>query len=62
MAVFSGAAFTFGVERHLIDVIPVRVYSAAKTIADCFKFRNKVWAAAKVCRVTSVIRPYLEAM
>jgi predicted transcriptional regulator of viral defense system len=85
MAVFSGAAFTFGVERHVIDGIPVRVYSAAKTVADCFKFRSKVgldvalealreglrakrvsrdsvWAAAKVCRVTSVIRPYLEAI
>jgi predicted transcriptional regulator of viral defense system len=42
MAVFSGAAFTFGVERHVIDGIPVRVYSAAKTVADCFKFRSKV--------------------
>ena len=65
--------------------MPVRVFSAAKTVADCFKFRNKVgmdvalealretwtqrkatmdelWEAAKVCRVTNVMRPYLEAV
>jgi predicted transcriptional regulator of viral defense system len=81
----SGRAFTYGVERHVIDGVPVRVYSAAKTVADCFKFRHKIgldvvlealreglrskrvnrealWAAAKVCRVTAVIRPYLEAI
>ena len=38
----SGSAFTFGVEVHKINRVPVRVYSAAKTVADCFKFRNKV--------------------
>lgn len=42
ITVLSGAAFTFGVERHLIDGVPVRVYSAAKTVADCFKFRNRL--------------------
>jgi predicted transcriptional regulator of viral defense system len=84
VALFSGRAFTFGGERHLIDGVPVRIYSAAKTVADCFKFRNKIgldvalealrdglrakrfnrealWAAAKVCRVTTVMRPYIEA-
>ena len=63
----------------------VRIYSPAKTVADCFKFRNKIgldvaiealrealrakrctreelWAAGKVCRVSTVIRPYLEAI
>lgn len=39
---FSGAALTAGVEAHKIDGTPVRVYDAAKTIADCFKFRNKI--------------------
>jgi hypothetical protein len=29
------------VETATIDRIPVRVYSAEKTIADCFKYRNK---------------------
>ena len=39
---FSGKALTEGVETHVIQNVPVRVYSAAKTIADCFKYRNKV--------------------
>lgn len=39
---FSGAAFSEGVETHSIDGIAVRVYSAEKTVADCFKYRNKL--------------------
>lgn len=30
------------VEQHLIAHFPIRVYSAAKTVVDCFKFRSKV--------------------
>ena len=63
----------------------IRVFNPAKTVADCFKFRNKVGievaiealkesrktkkatmdelsAAAKVCRVANVMRPYLESL
>ena len=70
---------------HEIEGVEVRVYSPAKTVADCFKYRNKIgldvaiealrdclsqrkatvdelWAAAKVCRMSNVIRPYLEAV
>lgn len=39
---FSGAALTEGVELHLIDGVDVPVYSVAKTVADCFKLRNKI--------------------
>jgi len=39
---FSGDAFTEGVETHPVEGVKVRVYSPAKTIADLFKFRNKV--------------------
>ncbi len=39
---FSGAALTEGVETHTIEGVVVRVYSPAKTVADCFKYRNKV--------------------
>src|SRR5690348_15227699 len=39
---FSGAAFTAGIEEHTVNGIPVRVYSPAKTVADCFKYRNKI--------------------
>ncbi len=39
---FSGRALTQGVERHEIEGAQVKVYGAAKTVADCFKFRNKI--------------------
>ena len=81
---FSGQALTEGVERHAIEGVEVKIYSAPKTVADCFKYRNKIgldvaiealrdfirqrngsidelWRFAKICRVTKVIRPYLEA-
>ena len=82
---FSGDALTFGVEEHAIEGVMVSVTSRAKTVADCFKYRNKIGvdvavealreylgkrgrsmddllAAAKVCRVTRVMQPYLEAL
>jgi predicted transcriptional regulator of viral defense system len=81
----SGPVFFAGVEIHRIDGVDVRVYNAAKTVADCFKFRNKIgidvaiealreclrgkkatrddlWRYAATCRVTNVMRPYLEAL
>jgi predicted transcriptional regulator of viral defense system len=81
---FSGAALTDGVEEHVVDGVTVRVTGVAKTVADCFKYRNKIgldvalevlreawhakrmssddiWRYAKVCRVTNVMRPYLES-
>jgi predicted transcriptional regulator of viral defense system len=39
---FTGKAFSYQAEEHLVDRIPVKVYSPAKTVADCFKFRNKI--------------------
>ena len=57
---FSGVGLTDGVEEHLIDGVVVRVTSVARTVADCFKFRNKIgldvalealreaWAARRV--------------
>jgi predicted transcriptional regulator of viral defense system len=82
---FTGRSVTFGVEEHDVDRVAVKIYSPAKTVADCFKFRNKIgldvaleglretwrsrkatmdelWAAAKVCRVANVMRPYLESI
>lgn len=38
----SGKAFSEGIETRMIDDIQVRVYSPEKTIADCFKYRNKI--------------------
>ncbi len=82
---FSGLALTTGIEPHVISGITVNVYTPAKTVADCFKFRNKIGLDvaiealreylrerrgtidelshyAKVCRVSNIIRPYLESM
>lgn len=39
---FSGQSFRDGVEEHDVAGVRIRVYSAAKTVADCFKFRNKI--------------------
>lgn len=39
---FSEASFTHGVETHEVEGVPVRVTSVAKTVADLFKYRNKI--------------------
>ncbi len=69
----------------LDGVVRIPVTSVAKTVADCFKFRNKIgldialealrdawrqkkvtmdelWESAQLCRVTNVMRPYLESL
>lgn len=81
----TGAALTFGVVEHQVEGTKIKVYTPAKTVADCFKFRSKIgtelalqalrecfrerkatmdelWAAAKVCRVSNVMRPYMESL
>lgn len=82
---FTGAMFTEGIERHRVDGLTIQVYSPAKTVADCFRYRNKlgldvalealrlyregssfavedILYYARVCRVETIIRPYLEAL
>lgn len=82
---FSGKALTEGVEEHRIEGVTVKVYRPAKTVADCFKYRNKIGIDvsiealkdclqqrkckpadiehyARICRISSVIRPYMEAV
>lgn len=51
----SKASYTAGIETHTVDGIPIRIYSPEKTVADCFKFRNRVGLdtaieALKLCR------------
>ena len=85
IARLSGPSLTEGIETHRVEGVSVRIYSAAKTVADCFKFRNKIgldiaiealrdclsqrkanindiYRYAKICRVSNVIRPYMEAL
>jgi hypothetical protein len=38
----SGPSLREGVEEHDLEGVHVRVFGAAKTVADCFKFRNKI--------------------
>lgn len=52
---FSGEAFHEGVETHTLDGIPVSIYGPEKTVADCFKHRNKIGLdvaieALRLCR------------
>ncbi len=52
---FSGESLTEGIEDHKIDGVKVKVYGPEKTVADCFKFRNKIGLdvaieALKLCR------------
>ena len=42
IVLFTGKALTTGVEAHRVEGVPVRVTNVARTIADCFKFRNKI--------------------
>ena len=39
---FSHEAYGPGIEVHLLDGAPVKIYNPEKTLVDCFKFRNKI--------------------
>jgi predicted transcriptional regulator of viral defense system len=52
---FTEGSYKARIEAHMIDGAKVQVYSPEKTLADCFKFRNKigmdvVLEALKLCR------------
>ena len=38
----SGAALEEGLETHVLEGVPVRITGPARTVADCFKYRNKI--------------------
>lgn len=82
---FSGAMLTYGVVTRLMLGVPVKITSPARTVVDCFRYRNKVGIdvamealrdalrtrrttvdeisrAAEVCRIRTVIGPYLQAL
>jgi len=81
----SAGAFSSGVQQMEIGGVIMNIFSPEKTIADCFKHRDKlgldlaiegvrnylsrpmakptvVMEMAKVCRVSKIIKPYLEAL
>lgn len=39
---FSSRSFSSGIDKYTFDRISVKIYNPEKTIADCFKFRNKI--------------------
>jgi len=39
---FSGTALTYGAAPHTIEGVMVRITTPAKTVADCFRYRNKI--------------------
>lgn len=42
VARFSGLMMSEGIEHHIIQGVPVQIYNAAKTVVDCFRFRNRI--------------------
>lgn len=58
----SGKAHSEGIETHKVDGVDIRVYSQEKTVADCFKFRNRIGLdvaleALKSCREKKRSKP-----
>jgi predicted transcriptional regulator of viral defense system len=42
IARLRGTAYTEGIQTVIAHGAPIRVYGVAKTVTDCFKFRNKI--------------------
>lgn len=82
---FSGPMLTYGVVTRSMQGVRVRLTNPARTVVDCFRYRNKIGLdvamealrdavrsrkamvseidrAAEVCRIRTVIGPYLEAL
>ena len=82
---FSGQMLTYGVVTQSMQGVPVQITTPARTVVDCFRYRNKIGLdvamealrdgvrsrkamvseidrAAEVCRIRTVIAPYLEAL
>lgn len=82
---YSGQMLSYGVTTRPIQGVDVRLTTPARTVVDCFRYRNKIGLdvamealrdavrsrkamvseierAAEVCRIRSVIGPYLEAL
>jgi hypothetical protein len=53
----SGESFSAGIETHRIHGIDVRVFDAAKTVTDCFKFRNQTGLDVAIEAARDYLRP-----
>jgi predicted transcriptional regulator of viral defense system len=82
---FSKKCMTYGIETREVEGLPMKMTSPARTVVDCFRYRNKIGMdvalealkealkqkkasrdeilrAADVCRVISIIKPYIQAI
>ncbi len=59
---FSGPALTEGVETHRIEGVRVKVYTPAKTVVDCFKYRNKIGLDVAIEAIRDYLRTYRGGM
>ena len=50
---YDDKTFDLGVEEHILDQIPMRFYSAERTVIDCFKFRNRIGETIAIEALTS---------
>lgn len=53
---FSKKALTEGVEQHVIEGVAVKITSPAKTIVDCFRFRNKIGVDVAISALREALR------
>ena len=53
---FSGRALVEGTEEHEIEGVQVHVYSVAKTVADCFKYRHKIGTEVAIEALRDALR------
>jgi predicted transcriptional regulator of viral defense system len=53
---FSGKSLAQGIVRHTVEGVRVPVYSAAKTVADCFKYRHKIGVDVAIEALRDVLR------
>ena len=52
----SAGLLTFGIDTHRVEGVPLRVTSPARTVADCFKFRNRVGTDVAVEALRDYVR------
>lgn len=53
---FTDRLLTEGVETHPVEGVPVKIFGVAKTIADCFRYRNKIGLSVAIEGLQEALR------
>lgn len=53
---FTDHLLTEGVETHIVEGVPVKVFGVAKTISDCFRYRNKIGLSVAIEGLQEALR------